>query len=64
MSSLIFEISNNPIKLLRVILQKNLSNLVKVKLSKNLFTETIKIIDEFLNFRLDKDMKSRKFIKF
>ncbi|MCK5459939.1 DNA repair protein RecO [Candidatus Parcubacteria bacterium] len=60
----IFEISNNAIKLLRVILQKNLSNLVKVKLSKNLFTETIKIIDEFLNFRLDKDMKSRKFIKF
>ena len=60
----VFEISNSAIKLLRVILQKDLLNLVKTKLSKNLFTETIKVIDKFINFRLDKNIKSRIFLKF
>lgn len=59
----IFKISDSSIKLLRLIAQKDLSNLAKAKLSKNLFIEIIKIIDEFLNFRLDKEIKSKKFIK-
>ncbi|MEA2064749.1 MAG: DNA repair protein RecO [Patescibacteria group bacterium] len=60
----VLKISDNGIKLLRLIIQKNLLNLFKIRLSKKLFIETIKIIDEFLNFRLDKEIKSKKFLNF
>ena len=55
-------ISDSAIKLARLIEQKNLLNLTKIKFNKNLFSETIKIVDEFLNFRIDKEIKSKKFI--
>lgn len=51
-------ISTATIKILRFALQKNLKNLVALKINKNQLKEVVKIIDSFLAVHQDKELKS------
>ena len=56
------KISNTAIKLLRTILRNNLLEIVKIKIDRKTLSECVKVIDEFLLYRLDANIKSRRFI--
>jgi len=55
-------ISKEAIKILRFSLDHNLGDYLKVNINKNLDLELISIIDNFMKFRLDKELKSRAYI--
>ncbi len=56
------EISNNSIKLLRDVLINDLLKIIKIKTDRKILSECVKNIDEFLLYRLDANIKSRRFI--
>ncbi|MCD4705599.1 DNA repair protein RecO [bacterium] len=56
------EISNNSIKLLRAVSINDLSKIIKTEIDIKILSKCVKIIDEFLIYRLDANIKSRKFL--
>lgn len=56
------KITNNAIKLLRFVENNNYNKIDKLKLPKNIENELDKILSEYIESILEKDIKSRKFL--
>ena len=57
-----FKINFEIIKFLRLILEKELHDLQKENITSEQQKELIKTTDKFLTYRLDREIKSRRFI--
>jgi len=55
-------ISDDTIKILRIILERDLKHLVLIKINKNIICEINKLTDLFLKYHLDKEIKAEGYL--
>jgi len=61
-SDRIIKISDDVIKVLRMVIKEDAQKLIKIKIDQTLFAELQKHIDEFVKFRLETSLKSKEFM--